>query len=257
MAAWPSHTGFMARENVQQAFEMIKSIFRGVLVILIACLTVAGCGETATPDQSSRILAMGDSLLAWNRASNRSVADQLEVMLREPIVDRSVVGAQVIYGLPVSGSMGLRIGSQFRPGNWDWIILNGGGNDLLLGCGCVSCARRLDRLINADGTWGEIPALVSTLRSTGARVIYLGYLRSPGVDSAIEHCRTVGDDLDARLTRLAAHDSGVYFVSLADLVPSGDTRFHDVDRIHPSPRGSAGISQKVARIIQSVPAKRR
>ncbi len=199
------------------------------------------------------MLVMGDSLLAWNSAGGRSVADALEDRLGAPVTDRSVPGARVLYALPISGALGMEIAQQYVAGNWDWVVLTGGGNDLWLGCGCSGCERRMARMISEDGGAGVIPALVAKLRESGARVLYLGYLRTPGRDSPIDHCAADGDALEARLARMAARDDGVAFLSLRDLVPRGDLSFHAPDRIHPSPKGSAAIAARVAEVIKRAP----
>ncbi|MFC4668760.1 SGNH/GDSL hydrolase family protein [Seohaeicola nanhaiensis] len=228
---------------------MKKTIF----ALLGACLAVlAGCGEpTTNAGKSAHILAMGDSMLAWNRADDMAIADQVEKILGQPVIDRSVVGAHVIYQLPVSGKMGMKIVNQYRPGDWDWVILNGGGNDLWLGCGCARCEHRMDKLVARDGRSGDIVNMVSMIRATGARVVYLGYLRSPGFGSPIEHCHDEGDELDRRLQKMAAADPGVFFVPLSDLVPSGNKSFHDFDHIHPSVKGSTAIGARVAAVIEA------
>ncbi|WP_238704968.1 SGNH/GDSL hydrolase family protein [Parasedimentitalea marina] len=223
--------------------------FLAHLIAVTALLT--GCSGSVPNDQPTRILAMGDSLMAWNNISGQSIPNSIAKTLDEPVVDRSVSAARVIYRLPISGSAGLNIRKQYKPGNWEWIIVNGGGNDLLLGCGCIACDTKLDRLVSEDGTTGAIPGMVSDLRKTGAKVIYVGYLRSPGVGSAIEHCRTEGDILEQRVSRLADLDSGVYFLSLRDLVPNGDRSFHALDMIHPSIKASTAIGNKIAAIIQA------
>ena len=223
---------------------------RRILCALAALLFLVGCGEPVPQGGTARIMAMGDSLMAWNAASDASVADVLEARLGQPVVDRSVVGASYTYPLPISGSLGLRIERQFVAGDWDWVVLNGGGNDLWLGCGCGTCQRQMERLISSDGTAGQIPALVGRIRATGARVIYIGYLRTPGVESPVERCVPLGDALEGRIAAMAARDAGVMFVSNADLVPDGDKSFHDVDRLHPSPKGSAAIAARVAGVIE-------
>ena len=217
---------------------------------LAALLYLVGCGDPVPRGDAARIMAMGDSLMAWHAASDRSIADVLADRLGEPVIDRSVVGASFTYPLPISGSMGLRIERQFVQGDWDWVVLNGGGNDLWLGCGCGKCDRQLERLVTADGAAGQIPDLVGRIRATGARVIYIGYLRTPGVTSPVEGCAPVGDAMEARIAAMAARDDGVVFLSNADLVPVGDRSFHDVDRIHPSPKGSAAIAARVAELIE-------
>lgn len=221
-----------------------------VFLLLIACLGLAACTEAVPSAGKSRILVMGDSMLAAHQMSGRSVGHVLERELGEPVTDRSVYGARVIYALPVTGSLGMRIGSQYRPGPWDWVVLNGGGNDLWFGCGCGRCGPRLSRLITPDGERGQIPDIVRNLRQSGARVVYLGYLRSPGRGSPIEHCKNEADALEGRVALMAGRDKGVTFVSIADLVPHGDTSFHAPDMIHPSVKGAGAIAARVAKVIK-------
>ena len=225
----------------------VKVKFATLFAVLMALST---CGETVTRGENARILAMGDSLLAANMLSEASISHRLEALLGEPVVDRSVVGASMLYALPLTGAMGLNISQQYYSGNWDWIILNGGGNDLWLGCGCQRCEAKMNKLIAPDGGNGEIPQLVGNLRNTGAKIIYVGYLRSPGRGSPIEHCRDEGDELEARLARLAKASDGVHFLSLRDLVPYGDRSFHAADMIHPSQKASDRIAREIFRIIQ-------
>ncbi|MEO0378734.1 MAG: SGNH/GDSL hydrolase family protein [Pseudomonadota bacterium] len=219
-------------------------------LILLACITLVGCTEPVPSSGAARIIATGDSMLAWNGASERSVIAVLEQRLGAEVIDRSVIGARYHYALPISGSLGVKIGAQYVPGDWDWAVMNGGGNDLWLGCGCARCDRQLDRLISNDGTSGTVVDAVTLARADGARVVYVGYLRTPGVPSVIDHCRAWGNAYEARLARMAARDAGVTFVSIADLVPNGDRSFHDVDRIHPSPKGSAAIAARIAAAIR-------
>ncbi|PCJ10236.1 MAG: GDSL family lipase [Rhodobacteraceae bacterium] len=223
-----------------------------VVIRLFALIVLlSGCSGATPKGQSVHILAIGDSLMAWNNISGHSISDSLAKALGEPVVDRSVSAARIIYHLPISGSAGMNIRKQYTAGDWDWIIVNGGGNDLWLGCGCIACDRKLDKLISKEGRKGAIPGMLSDLRQTGAQVIYVGYLRSPGVGSAIEHCREEGDILEQRIARLAEIDSGIYFLSLRDLVPYGDRSYHALDMIHPSIKASTVIGNKIAQIIQS------
>lgn len=168
-------------------------------MVMASLVALLGCAEPVPSSGKARIIATGDSLLAWNAASNRSVVSVLEKRLGTGVVDRSVVGARYHYVLPISGSLGLRIGSQYATGRWDWAIMNGGGNDLWLGCGCSKCDAQLNRLISADGTRGTVVDSVRKARSDGAQVIFVGYLRTPGQPSMIDHCREIGDAYEARL----------------------------------------------------------
>ncbi len=220
-----------------------------LLIFSLVSIVLSACSENLSESERSRILTMGDSLLSSNAFSGHSVSDAVEESLGETVLDRSVMGASVLYGLPISGAMGMKIEKQYTPGKWDWIILNGGGNDLLFGCGCGQCTRKINRLISEGGEYGAIPGLVAYLRNTGAKVIYVGYLRSPGVGSPIESCKNDGDELEGRIAKMAAADSGVYFLSLTEMVPYGDRSFHKADMIHPSVKASKEIGQRIAKII--------
>lgn len=218
------------------------------LLVLLLALAMAGPGlaESARPS----VLVMGDSLMSSNRLNGGSVAKALGKELGAKVKDHSLPGARYFYILPVSGSAGMRIEAQFRGGPWDYVVMNGGGNDLLFGCGCGACKRMMDRLVSADGRAGAIPKLVAEIRATGAKVIYTGYLRTPGVTSPVEGCGPLGDKMDRRLAAMAKHDAGVTFVPLADLVKTdGDTSFHGSDLIHPSVKGSRAIAARVLGLI--------
>jgi len=220
------------------------------LKLAIVAVVLAGCGESVSRDFPSRILVVGDSMLATNRMSDLAVADAIEKTLREPVVDRSMIGARFHYALPISGNAGMNIAKQYVPGEWDWVVVNGGGNDLLFGCGCVVCDAKIDRLISKDGKRGTIPGFLSKLRQTGAKVVYVGYLRSPGLGSPIEHCRDEGAELERRISTLSKLDQGLIYLSLQDLVPNGDGSYHGVDMIHPSVKGSTVIGQMLANVIE-------
>jgi acyl-CoA thioesterase-1 len=236
-------------ESPQHLSELAKGSIEVMHFLRTFVVILSVFGTSAVAQSGARILAMGDSFLGTNSSQNRSIPSVLAKILKEPVRNRAVSGARIIYKLPISGSLGFNISRQYRKGPWDWILLNGGGNDLWLGCGCGRCDAKMNKLISKDGTRGEIPKLISKLRASKARVVYVGYLRSPGAWSPIERCRDEGDELDARIARLAKRDKGLWFVSLADLVTRGDKSFHAPDMIHPSPKGSAAAAQRIAKII--------
>ena len=220
------------------------------VVLALIFLAFSDCEDEPPSEDGPRILAMGDSLMAAHAISGRSIADMAGKELGTKVTDRSLLGARMNYALPVTGAMGMSIPKQYHGGPWDWVIVNGGGNDLWFGCGCGACGRKMDSMISADGRRGTIPGLMNRLRKNGAQVVYVGYLRSPGVGSPIESCRDDGDELDRRLTRLAALDDGLHFLPLADLVPHGDRSYHGADMIHPSLKASREIGAMVAGVIR-------
>ncbi|WP_104018681.1 SGNH/GDSL hydrolase family protein [Roseovarius nitratireducens] len=221
---------------------------RLLTALFLLSVTQAGLAH-AGGQNGPRVLMMGDSLFAMHKLAGGSVGTRLRAALDAHLVDNSVGGARFLYRLPISGALGLNIAKQYRRGDWDWVVLGGGGNDLWLGCGCNRCERKMDQMISEDGRRGVIPGLASRARHDGAQVLLVGYMRTPGNGSPIEHCADEGDMLDARLARLAGLDGGVHFLSLADMVPHGDLSYHAMDRIHPSFKGSRAIAHRIARLI--------
>ena len=110
----------------------------------------------------------------------------------------------------------------------------------------------MQRLISPHGQHGEIPRLVSALRAKGSRVAYVGYLRSPGFDTPVDYCKRVGNELEARIARMAERDPGVLYLQSGALVPHGDKSFHSWDLIHPSAKGSQSIGNALAHRLGSV-----
>ncbi len=214
-------------------------------LMLLAALALSACTEGVRPGTEARVIVMGDSLMAFNRLGGSSVADALEVYMGEQVIDRAASGAAILTD---------DIPDQFSPGPWEWVVLNGYGNDLLFGCGCSACDSRIERLIGADGSSGAIPQTVARLRAEEVKVIYTGYLRTPGFTSPVEGCVALGDEMDRRLAAMAARDDGVHFVSLADIVPEGDQSFHGLDRIHPSPKGSRAIAARILQVMRQAEA---
>jgi len=223
----------------------MKHRFLSVVLVLFLSLTQSVSAQDTKP----KILALGDSLLAWHKLTGRSIIQRAGRHLDVKINDRSRSGARIIYKLPISGTFGFSIPRQYMSGDWDWVIINGGGNDLWLGCGCSRCNRKLNKMISQDARTGAIPKLIAKARRQNAKVLYIGYLRTPGKGSPIEHCKDEGDILENRIAALAAQDDGVHFLSLKELVPDGDLSYHAADRIHPSVKASKAIGKMVADII--------
>lgn len=222
------------------------------LQALLCCLFLNVSPAVASAE-TRQVFVMGDSLFAANRTRGRSVAQNLARFLGHSIYDRSVVGARMIYLLPISGALGMSIPAQFNARrDWDWVVLSGGGNDLLFGCFCGPCKNKLNALVHPSGQSGRIPGLVQRIRKTGAKVIVVGYLRSPGISTGIDTCKDEGDVLEARLSRFAQSDPGVHYVSIADLVPFGDASFLQEDGVHPAPKASKEIARRVAKVILGI-----
>lgn len=221
-----------------------------ILGALLGLVLVMAQPDPVVAADKMNVLVMGDSFMTSNGSAGYAVPSILARDLGAAVKSTAVAGARYGHRLPITGALGFNISKQYRAGDWDFVVMNGGGNDLWLGCGCMRCKKRLNRLISPDGTSGQIPTAVRRARASGAEVIYVGYLRSPGLGSPIEHCKKVGAALEARIAVMAMQDPGVSFVSLADMVPDGDSSFHSVDMIHPSPKGSTAAAKRIISAMQ-------
>jgi len=211
-----------------------------VITSLLLLVFVAACGR-GVPDQA-RVVVAGDSVMAWNRAQGASVANVLEAQLGEPVGDVSLPLAQV-----TGGRGALNIPAQLSSVQAEWVVLNGGANDLSGNCDCTDCGGVLNRLISEDGSQGAIPALVSDLRRRGSKVIWADYYTSPRYAGTV--CEPPYRVLEARLERMAAADAGVTLVDMDDVFRSDDLSLFAGDQVHPSPKGSARIGGLIAPVI--------
>ncbi len=214
------------------------------LFVLLSLLLLTACGR-GVPD-GARVVVAGDSVMAWNRSAGASVADVLAARLGSPVGDVSLPLAEVMGGVGP-----LNIPNQLDGVRAEWIVLDGGANDLSTGCDCTDCGAVLDRLVSQDGRLGAIPALVSDLRGTGARVIWADYYTSPRYAGTA--CAGTYRQLEMRLGRMAALDPGVRLVDMDDVFDPGDLSLFAGDRLHPSKKGSARIADLVLREIAPVP----
>ena len=123
---------------------------------LVCCLL--GCQEMPSSQPDAKVIAVGDSLMAWNAATGSSIPDVVEQEIGRPVVDRTVSAAWVQTRFSKDGKPETGVQAQFVDRNWDWAIVNGGGNDLLLGCGCMKCDAVLDKMISKDGQSGQKPS---------------------------------------------------------------------------------------------------
>jgi hypothetical protein len=222
------------------------------LFYLVTAMLIWAATASADTAKAPRVLVMGDSFMTSNASKGHSIPAILSRELDTRVQSTAVAGASFGHRLPISGALGFDIDRQYRRGNWDIVVMNGGGNDLWLGCGCLRCERRLEFLIGEDGSSGAIPETVRRAWSGGAALLYVGYLRSPGLGSPIDRCLVVGNRLEARIARMADVQPGVHFLSLANLVPDGDASYHAIDRIHPSVKGSEAAGKLIAAKIRDI-----
>lgn len=216
--------------------------------VFLLCLLVsaASCGLTPR-QQGGDILIIGDSVMAWNRPAGADIGRAMEAELDRDVVNRAALGAQVRAG-GISALGGLSIPDQLSGGPWNWIVMNGGANDLGFSCGCIRCDAEIDLLISEDATTGAIPDLIARARAQGAKVLWAGYYRAPDTRS-FRGCRPGLVELERRIAIYARSREGVFFVDTEDVLDPAQPDLLDTDRTHPSVDGSAVIGRFLAREI--------
>ena len=222
-----------------------------LLVSLLALWLVAGC--SGAPATTPRILAIGDSVLAFHKPLGGSVPDVVADRLGQPVANRAVSGARISNTLSPDPARQYDIRTQYTPGNWDWVIFNGGANDLLWECGCNRCDATLDGMISANGARGDIPALLSPIARSDTRVAVLGYYDGHALPNAFSGCEASIDRLNARLAAMAARNPNMIYVDAGVAMNRADPGLWFVDRVHPSRRGARAIGALLAQAMADAP----
>lgn len=212
---------------------------------LFLTFLVAACGVVHGKGGGD-VLVIGDSVLAWNRLSGQDAGRQIEAALDRRVVSRATPGARLLAGRVAAIGV-LSIPGQLS-GRWNWVVINGGANDLGLRCNCGPCSDEIDALIASQGGGGAIPELITRARAGGAQVLWVGYYNAPE-SRGFRGCRPALDEVERRIAALAARRPGVHFIDLDDVLDPTQAGLLAQDRTHPSPVGSALIGRFIAEKI--------
>lgn len=207
---------------------------------LIVASAAAAQGRGSDANVPGPILVLGDSIMAWNAERGASVADVVAAKLGVRVVSVAVPGSRVLGGSDA-------VPDQYAPGPWSWVVVQGGGNDLVEGCGCGACEATLDRLLGSDGGRGAIAELAGRARADGAAVLLWSYYELPAdAPFPFGRCNDELVEVRARLARLAASDAGIVLVDGRAAVQPSHPQLYDRDRVHPSAAGSHAIGTQLA-----------
>ena len=212
---------------------------RVLLFLLFVTLPLAAVAET-------RVLVLGDSILAWNTLRGGSIPQQLNRYKGISVRNEAASGA-VFSGS--KGLFGREITKQFPGGTWDVIVLDGGGNDLMRECGCGRCNAVLDQLVSPDGRSGEIPAFLDALAQRSTRIIWLDYFPTSVRGGPFAPCRDELAVLEQRMKTVARQRGKVTFVDAGAVYDPNDMSLYARDLIHPTPKGGGRIAKLLAQTI--------
>lgn len=204
--------------------------------------------EDDAPGQvgSGTILGIGDSYFEWNLESGESIPD---------VVGRAL--GVTAHNLAISGAMLLEpvddipaIPDMYEPGDYDWVVMDGGGNDVEGLCGCGACGGVINAMLSTDGT-GVIPDLVDRATADGARVAWVGYAQVSPAAEGYQGCDDELETMVTRLTALADSRDDMIFVDGRQAFGPSQPAFYDDDLVHPSVQGSRALGELTAEAIRA------
>ena len=193
-------------------------------------------------------------MLEWQAIRGQSIPQVLARKSDYTVKNRAASGASFARGSDPSDPR-KAIVAQYEPGSWDWVIVNGGANDLLFGCGCATCKRKLNQIISEDAKSGILPDLISRIRADGARVLIMGYYQGNARPNLFSRCERVVKELVGRQRILAKQEDGVEFMSPTPAVDPQNRSHFAFDGVHLSIRGTRRVGALLAKTLEQLDAK--
>jgi acyl-CoA thioesterase-1 len=232
-------------------------------LILAAASLATGCYEDLCPEletlpdaEAPTVLAVGDSIMAMNGQLCQGVAGHAALAMDRAVRDQSLGGRRLDH--PDSDD---DITGQYLEGPWEWVVMTGGGNDLLQECGCnveghdeQACMDVMDSLLDLDAGTGELPDFLAMVRADEANtatVLLLGYYPfTEGSLANFDGCNAYLPELNARYQALAEREEDLVFLPTAELMDlDAPPERIWLDGIHPSVEGSTALGELVAEHI--------
>ena len=208
-------------------------------VLLGLCVATGCTDEYVFPDDATMI-AVGDSFLSWHKEDGLSIP---EVAGRKR---KGVMGNAAEPGAPVLGSDDWTIPHQYDSGPWDWVVVNGGGNDIMDRCDCRNCGRVMDRIISHDGQTGALRRLVDQAVEDGAMVAIVGYMNLLPAAQESPQCNDELVTLRERKQAMADSIIAAIYVDASEAMDGSNARLYDDDNLHPSVAGSRAVGRMLA-----------
>ena len=188
--------------------------------------------------EDSTIFAIGDSIMEWHLGEG-AIPEQVGEQLGQPVYNAAISGSMMSTGVDWS------IPNQYIDGDWDWVILDGGANDLNELCGCGACETVQENIAESYRT------LVNAIRTDDIRIVIWGYYGIPTEASEFGNCNESIDELSQMQSALADGDEGVLWVNGKSDITGEDLSYYDDDLIHPSLAGSQKIAEQIVSAIEN------
>ena len=218
----------------------IQSLKPNNIMQVLACM---GLGVACIDDsdrgniETAEIYAIGDSIFDWYVGSGDSAPEKLGKNLNREVYNAAISGAMMTddseYAIP----------NQYQEGNWDWIVMDGGANDLNDLCACGECNDVQD---NIEAALTDFVAA----REAKISVIIWGYYGIPeNAEFGFDRCGEELAELSVRQQAIAETDNGIHWVDGREVIDGQDSAAFDTDMVHPSVMGAELIAKQIADVI--------
>ncbi len=212
-------------------------------LLTIALFMLSACEPDRSVDDTDTVIAMGDSILDWNRGngSDESIPALLGEALELEVANVSVGGSTLLGGDPDA------ISRQYVPRKWDLVVLDGGGNDI--GASETCRADVIDDLVTADASSGAMVSLIERIRADDPTlIVLLGYYGMP-TGGPFEPCAPELETLESRYAVFADRYPNVVFLDPSEVVDGSTPADYDPDLLHPSVRGGQKVADFIAQRV--------
>jgi len=215
-----------------------------LLATLLACTIDVNRGDL----DEAELITIGDSLFDWNMGDG-SIPEVIEESLDRPMYNAAIGGSHFLDGGDDA------IPDQYISGDWSWLVLDGGGNDLNDRCACGDCDELMDEILSEDGQEGAMADFVREVTDAGVRVMIMGYYGLPETaEFGFDECSALIPELSLRQAALAESDAMIAFADAVEVVDGTDLSMFDDDHVHPSIEGGAVVGEFLADAIRAAEA---
>ena len=203
------------------------------------------CTACSAEKVTTGLQAVGDSMFDWNDEDS-SIPAVVAANLGLPFQNNAIGGTTIT-------EVGFPIPEQYEAGTWDWVLVDGGGNDLNDGCECRQCDAVMEEIITADAEQGAMADFVEQIVDDGYNVALMGYYEMPNnAEYGFDQCN---DELGVLLPRyqlLAERFERVTFIDIREVVsPQTTPQAYDEDQVHPSTEGARMIAEHIASVLRA------
>ncbi len=205
-------------------------------------------GGDHDPYEDPSILAIGDSILAYHNGLCQSAPHHGGIEVERYVENRAITGSR----MSSENNSPFDIPNRYVVGGaWEWVVIDGGANDLYAECGCgvpdgdpiPDCSAELATLVDPLGQEGEMVDMLEMIRSdpaNDATMVIVGYYTlGEDAGSDWDSCNDALGELTARYQLIADAAPDVLFVDTTatmDIVTSPD--YFMPDNVHPSTYGA-------------------